>query len=545
MTITISNTLEEVSHAVLQIEEYLKTKRVNSKDRIRSILLLEETLIKICDTSPVGNTIVISTERTLKKRTIKISYKGDQAPLFTDGIAQDISGLNNEYTPEAENYIRELILRTNSSRIQQTKKGNSISIKLCVSVNEKISLFYTLAALILGILTGISCRFFLPCEYTSVFNEMAFKPLYTVFISAIKMVMAPLVFFSLTASIGNMSDLNSLGRMGMKVFCSYIFTTICAIALSFGVNHIYQPGNVEISNLPQGPLSTEHIELSLFHTIIGIVPDNIFTTFVKGDMLQIMFLAILTGIAIGKMNKHTEAIRKAMDILNELFSSITSIISDFLPFAVFGSMAFTLSTLDASMFAIVCRWGIEIIICSLLMYLIYLLLLVLGTRLNPLKFISKSYIVSLTGLMTSSSSATMPTSLDCCRRLGISPRLYTFSIPLGVTINMDGLCIMFTTASLFLASLYGINVEGGLCIQFITTMLLLSIALPGVPGAATASMLMLFSMIGVPAEAFSLIIGLCPLVELLATSINVTGDCVVTTLVARNEQLLDAKKYNE
>lgn len=546
MKITINNTLEEISKVVAEIDDYLKSKSVNSHDRVRAILVLEETLVKIHDVQEPGGTVTIRTTRTLKRRSIKLSYRGRQLSLNDEKDIDDVNfeNLSEHYDPEEENYIRDLILRTNAKHMGVSRKGDVNIISILVSENSKVMLVYTLCALILGILVGFVCRNMLSPDLLEVCNNKIFYHLYSVFLSAVQMVIAPLVFFSLAASISGMRDIGSLGRMGIKVFGCYIITTLCAILLSFGVDYVYQPGDAVIANLPRGRVATEVIELSLFQTIINIIPSNLFASFVKADMLQIMFLAILTGIAAGRMGKYSEQTQKAIEALNDLFSSITSIISNFLPFAVFGSMAYTVSTLDARMFATVFNWIIEMVICSILMYSVYLAFILVFGRINPIKFMQKSYIVSLTGFMTSSSSATMPTSMECCKRMGISPRLYSFSIPLGVTVNMDGLCIMFTTSTLFLASLYGHAMEGSVLLEFITTMVLLSVALPGVPGAATASMLMLFAIAGVPAEAFSLIIGFCPIVELFGTMLNVTGDCAITTLVSRSENLLDMEKYN-
>lgn len=174
----------------------------------------------------------------------------------------------------------------------------------------------------------------------------------------------------------------------------------------------------------------------------------------------------------------------------------------------------------------------------------YILMLLIFARLNPMRYLKNYYKAILTSLTTSSSAATMPNSMMCCDKMGVSPLIYKFSIPLGSTVNMDGTSIFLVVSTFFLACVCGVTIPASMIATLLVTVLLLSVASPGVPGAALACLTMLLSIANVPLESISLIIGGYTIIDGLLTTSNIMGDGVVTTIVANSEKLLDRKKFN-
>lgn len=545
--IKTTNELQDISTTVERVEGILRSYKLKTKELLKATLTLEETLVRISElTTGEIVPIQITINKGLRNTYLKISYKG--APLHTDDLyshsTKDVD-LSNYYDIEEESVVRDIVLRANAELLTSKYSHGVNTIKLLVSTSDKKMLYDTLTALVVGFIVGIITRNIADAELTAWISHNFFLPFYQLFLTLITMVIAPFIFFSLTNGIAGFQDLSVLGRTGSKIMGSYLLTTFICIMLCISFFYLFQPGLGTTIALPHSLNDhTDVISLSLMGKIMDIVPDNFFGAFVKNDMLNIMFLAILIGAVMGKTGKYAEKLKYCFESLNELFSKLTSVLSALLPIAIFGSTANMAATLNLDTVGPICSWFGFVLFCSMAQLLVYLLLLVILGRINPLPFIQKFFPAMMTAFVTSSSSVAIPTSQECCQRMGISPRIFSFSIPLGANVNMDGTSILFCGTTLFLANLYGIAIPSDTMVSLVVSVMLISVALPGVPGAGTACMLMLFSIVGIPAEAYGIVIGLCPLLELFETMVNVTGDGVVTTIVAHSENSLDMNSYN-
>lgn len=542
--LAIQPTYEAISEAVQTFDNILKHYNIDDKDRIHAVLLLEEVLIKLMEAAGENDKITINVNKGINNIKLHASCRGSEVKLDGTLSAEDFDVLQSEYGAEAEGAIRDIVLNSNSERFRFRYRHGVNIVDILVARNKMALMYNTIGAMSLGIAAGVLLRNVGTPDFVSALCTNLFMPLYMIFLTAVQMVMAPLVFFAIAVSLTGFGDLSTLGRIGSKVMGCYTLTTICAIAIGVGMNALLNPGVPGALELPGGMVATSDIHISLLDTIINIVPNNFVGAFVHADMLQVIFLAVIVGIAVGRMGKYAQSTRTLIEQMNDLFGTIISIISRFMPFAIFGSIANTAASLDTKSLSTILIWAVEVLICVALMLAVYCSMLLFMGRVNPATFLRKFMPASLTAFFTSSSNIAIPTSMECCKNLGVAPRVYSFSIPLGATINMDGTSIYFVTATLFLAGLYGIDISGTTLITFIMTVMLLSIATPGVPGAGTACLLMLFSIVGLPAEALALIIGVSPLIELFITFINVTGDGSVTTAVASAEGALDKELFN-
>lgn len=546
--IKTTNTLSDISLAVKQVEQILRDNKVKTEHIVKATLTLEETLVRISELTAGEKTqIQIAVNKGLRKCNIRISYKGrmiSTADLFTqDGLADE---LDDEFGPEAEGLIRDMVLRGGAERLTVRHSRGVNTITLLVAKTENALIYDTLTALGLGLFIGIITRIIANPEVTEWISGNFFMPLYEIFLTLISMIIAPFIFFSLVSCISGFQDMSTLGRTGSKVFGSYMLTTMLGLLMCIGAFFLIEPGKGSTFELPM-PTGTESeiITLSLMDKLISIIPTNFIGSFVENDMLKIMFLAILVGATLGRTGKHAERLKNSFDALNELFGKVTSALACLLPVAIFGSTANMAATLDVGAVGSLMSWVGFLLLGVLLQFCLYIALILVLGRVNPLPFLRKFTPAMVTALMTDSSSITIPTSLDCCRKMGISPRIFSFSIPLGANINMDGTSLCFCGTTLFLANLYGITVTPGALLSLVVTIMLISVALPGVPGAGTACMILVFAIVGVPAEALGIVIGLHPLMELIETALNVTGDGTVTVIVASSEKAIDMDMYNK
>lgn len=541
----VSKNLKELSDVIKQTEDILTSNRTTSRKRVLATLVMEESIVKLAEASHDDKPIRVSVRRFLRKTTINIMAKGEEIDF-----ARILAGGNNdelldEYGVETGEAISNIILRANSQDIRYSHFKGINLVTILVAKNNNSSLVDTVSAIVLSVLLGTVLRLALPASAEVALAENLFSPLYRIFLNAVMMVMTPLVFFSLANCISGFSNLKELGRSGLKVFVCYLVTTMFAIGISYGISALVHPGEGVVLDIYSGEAYAGELpDVSILETLINIVPSNFVTPFSTAAMLQVLFLAMVIGIAAGTLGEYSDKIRSAIAAADALFSKITSYIIKFMPLAVFGSFTSMILTTNMEAFKAVSSWAIAILACVACMLLIYSFLLWAIGGLNPLTFSRKYLKVPLAAFSTCSSSATMPASMECCHKLGISPVIYKFSIPLGASINMDGTSIFFVVSTLFLAAGTGVIIPIGTTVSFIATVILLSMAAPGVPGAAIACLAMLLSIVGIPTECMAIIIGVTPLIEPFLTAINVVGDGVVTTLVAKSEKSLDLGVFN-
>ncbi|MBE0437580.1 MAG: dicarboxylate/amino acid:cation symporter [Methylomicrobium sp.] len=356
------------------------------------------------------------------------------------------------------------------------------------------------------------------------------------FINALKMLVVPLVSFSLICGVCGIGDIAALGRIGIKAFGLYLLTTGLAIALALLLAVSVGPGRdfersgevVEFS-APEAPGLTE--------VLIGIVPSNPVNAFAEGNMLQIIFFVILFAIAMMMAGEVGLQLLRTAEQLNEVMMKLAMLVMEFAPIGVFCLIAKSFS--EQGIGLIVPMLGyFSVVIASLFLHttLTLCLLLWLMTRMNPWEFMKKMRPVHIFAFSTASSNASIPVNLRVVEHdLGVPNSTAAFTIPLGATINMDGTAIMQGVATVFIANVYGI--ELGL-MQYLTVIgmsILASVGTAGVPGVGLIMLAMVFNQVGLPVEGIALILGVDRLLDMLRTVVNVTGDAAVTCIVAKGE----------
>ena len=264
-------------------------------------------------------------------------------------------------------------------------------------------------------------------------------------------------------------------------------------------------------------------------------------------MLQVILFALIVGILLAKMGERAELISNFMAQCNDLMMEMTELIMSFAPIGVFCMLARTFANLGFDAFVPLLKYMGSVMIALAVQCLgVYMLLLLLFTRLNPLRFIRKFFPVMAFAFSTSTSNATIPMNIDTLEeKIGVSRKVSSFTIPLGATINMDGTSIMQGVAVVFAAQAYGIHLGGMGYLTVIATATLASVGTAGIPSVGLVTLSMVFTSVGIPVEAIALIMGIDRILDMMRTAVNITGDAVCTTIVAHQNGDLNKEVFYE
>ena len=531
------------------IESSLRELGVNQKLALRTVLLAEELLPQFIQYSDPGARLRIQVQKLLGDASVTIHAPGRQFdPLGSPAEGAGAFGQMEMEDEEAQQAIRSILLKSQGDRLKLTHKGGTNHARILVGQSNQSMLVWTVAALIAGLLFGVLMKFAFPAALDHGLSTYLLNPAKTMFMNALKIIIGPVVFFSIVSCISQFKDLAELGRIAAKVMGLYLTTTVIAVLLALGLSLLLHPGQfgfaLSLDADAEAIRVNTDVDTSLLHTIINIVPANFVRPFLEADTLQIIFLGLLCGVAVGMIGKYAPILQDFFEACNSLFLTVTTIISRFIPLAVFCSSAMMMADMGGSSLLNVLGYaGTELLAIACMMAIYGLLILVLG-HLNPLTFFRKNREGMLTSFTLSSSSAALPTNMRTCTdKLGISPKVCSFSIPLGATVNMDGTSILLTVGGLFLARAYGVTVPGSALVSLSITIILLSLGCPGVPGSGFVCLGLVLEGLGVPIEALGLVMGISPIIEMFATMSNTTGDVAASLIVARSEGLLDLKKY--
>ena len=368
-------------------------------------------------------------------------------------------------------------------------------------------------ALLTGAVCGVLIHYYMPEGYfrdTILINGILYV-LGNGFIRLMQMLVVPLVFCSLVCGAMAIGDTKTLGTVGVKTILFYLCTTALAICVALGIASLINPGVGLNIALPEDATEVATTQVDFAETLLNIIPKNIFTSLSAGDMLPIILFALIVGIIL--------AVMKAA------------------PVGVFCLIAKTFAGIGFDAFVPMLKYmGSVILALAVQCFVVYQVMLFVFTRLNPFKFIKKFFPVMTFAFSTSTSNATIPLSIDTLyKKIGVSKQISSFTIPLGATINMDGTSIMQGVAVVFIAQAYGIPLTPAAIATVIATATIASIGTAGVPSVGLVTLSMVLTSVGLPTEGIALIMGIDRILDMLRTAVNITGDAVCTTIVAKQQ----------
>jgi len=367
------------------------------------------------------------------------------------------------------------------------------------------------------------------------------------FINTLKMLVVPLVTFSLIAGVCGIGDLSILGRIGIKTFLLFMLTTALAITLAIIIAVAIGPGEgFDIQTVGQAEF-TAPTAPPLTQVIIDIVPANPIAAYANGNMLQIMFFTILFAICILMIGERGRSIAQGAEKLNDVMMAVISLVMHIAPIGIFALMAKTFSLQGLELIPpMLSYFGVVALVLVLHMTGTLMILLKLLGHVSPLMFLKKMRAVQAFAFSTSSSNATIPVTLRTVeKRLGVDNSTASFVVPFGTTINMDGTAIMQGVATVFIANVYGIDLGINDYLTIIGMAVLASIGTVGIPGVGLVMLAMVFNQVGLPVEGIILIMGVDRLLDMIRTTVNVTGDATVAIIVAKAEDKISMETFND
>jgi len=366
------------------------------------------------------------------------------------------------------------------------------------------------------------------------------------FVTALKMLVVPLVFFSLITGVIGIGDINALGKVGGKSFALYMLTT--AIAIAVGITLAATIGIGEGVNMTSATASFTAKEApALSAVLVDIIPSNVVNAMALGKMLQIIFFSILVGISILMVGKKAEPVVELIEIGNEIMMKMVNVVMAIAPYAVFALLAKAIANLGLDLLVDLAAY-VLVLIAALMIHLFVTLMGILKifSGMSPKIFLKKMRETQIFAFSTSSSNATIPVTLRAVTdRLGVNNSVASFTVPFGATINMDGTAIMQGVATVFIANAYGIELGMSGYLTVIMMSVLASIGTAGVPGVGLIMLSMVFAQVGIPVEGIGLILGVDRLLDMVRTAVNVSGDAAVSVIVANSEGKLDKGIFND
>ena len=364
------------------------------------------------------------------------------------------------------------------------------------------------------------------------------------FVASLKLLVVPLVFFSLACGASNLSDGSSIGRIGLKTIGLYLLTTAIAITLGLSVANVVNPG-MGLS------LATETTFVAnesppLKEVIIALVPTNPVKAMAEGNMLQVIVFAILLGVAIARCGPAGERVRASLTDWNEVIMRLILILMLIAPFGVFCLMLTLFSNMGFTAITDLIKYFMTVAGVLVLHFLLtYSMMVRFVADLNPIRFYRNFLPVMAYAFSTSSSNATLPVTLETVeQRLGVRNEVASFTVPLGATINMDGTAIMQGVATVFIALAYNIDIGMAGYLMVVLTATLASIGTAGVPGVGLITLALVLQQVGLPVEGIALIIGVDRLLDMMRTAVNVSGDAAVATIVAKSEDKFSREVFD-
>ena len=359
------------------------------------------------------------------------------------------------------------------------------------------------------------------------------------FIRLIRMVVVPLVFFSIIDAVVSLGDPKKLRGIGIKTIVFFLAGGLIAVSIGLLLANIIQPGSG--FTMPGEVTQVEMKELpGMYATILNLIPSNPFESLTSGEMMQVITFSILIGIALLMIGPASDSVRRAVATLSQAMFKIIEIILNFIPYGVFGLMAVAITRFGLAIFGPVLKFILVDYAASLVMILVvYSLVLKLIAKVSVRQFWRYAFESFLIAFSTCTSAAALPVAMKNSRRMGIPKQVGNFVLPLGATANMNGTCIYFGIIVVFASQLYGVPLSFGQQVMLAITATLLSVGAAATPQIGLVISITLLSSMGLPLEATALVAGVYRIIDQIHTGTNSVGDLVFATAIAEMEGVLD------
>lgn len=381
------------------------------------------------------------------------------------------------------------------------------------------------------------------------------KPVGDIFVRLLNMIAVPLVFASLLVGAASLSDLKNVARIGGKTITIFMFTTVISITVGLAMANIIQPGNFMPPETKDMLLQTftdeasskidQNVSVNMIDFFVNLVPKNPFKAIADGDFLQVVFFAILTGVFLTQVPKEkSQTIINFFDGLSSAMILLVEKVMLIAPYAVFALISATVAEFGFNILQTLLMYVVTVLAGLLfLMVVTYPAMLKLIARQKVIPFYKALRQVMIVAFSTSSSAATLPLEIDVAeKKLGVPNKIASFVLPLGATVNMDGTALYQAVAAMFIAQVYGIDMDLTKQITIVVTAVLASIGTAPVPGVGLIMLIIVLRSVGIPEEGIALILGVDRVLDMARTIPNIVSDSFTAVTVAKSEGVLGKMK---
>lgn len=513
----------------------LEKLKIDSKDIFRTQLLLEEIFWRMVNLGKV----------TQIRVTIKKSFFGKvQLQLMSQSASYNPLIEVFDFDEENEEYYRTLILKANRQKMNWIYQRNQNIITINVQSETNQQLKWTLAGMVGGLICGFFMKEILSPETVKLFSDSLITPINTMFLNALGLVIAPVIFFSVLGGVTGMGAGASVGRVGSKLIGLYALTSVIAAILGLIDAKIFFGGDVPQVGTISAVQNSDAYEFSMTKFIVDIIPSNMVSPVADGNLLQVIFMAVFFGLALNALGDKVQLLQDLVTNGNDLFMKLVGMIIFFVPLIAFFAMVGLASGTNFDSLLMMGKLVVGLLICCCVMMFVYAILIRLVGKISPLPFLKKIPSLWPIPFATSSSAVTMPFTMNfCTKKLGVSEKISSFSIPIGTTVNMNGGCFYMPIAVIMFLKMYGVEIDLNAIIIILTMTLSLSVAGPAVPNASVIGILTVTSTFGVPTDIAGLLFCIATVCDRIVTCFNVTGDVASAVMLSRLENSTDEKIY--
>lgn len=370
------------------------------------------------------------------------------------------------------------------------------------------------------------------------------KPIGTIFLGLLNMLVVLLVFSSMTVGVTSINDIRKLGRVGFKTLLLYLVTTAIAILFGLIAAKLFNPGlglglnhgsKIQIDETPE-----------ILNIFLSLVPSNPINSLASGNILQVIVFSIFLGLGINFAGEKGKPVARLLESLSEVMFSMTGMVMKLAPYGIFAIMAWVAGTFGVGILYPLLKLVLaHYLACSIHLIVVFGGILMFMAKVRVLPFFKGMSDAITIAASTTSSSATLPAALHCVEEnLGVSKNIASFVLPLGSTVNMNGTAIFQGLAAVFIAQAYGIELGWESLLLIVVTATLSAVGCAGIPGGGLVSLSIVLGSVGLPLEGIAIVAGIDRLRDIIGTVINILGDAVVAVYVAKSEGELDEVKYN-
>ena len=541
-------TMENFSETMTLLSSQLEKDGLKPQE-IRGIqLLAEETFHRLKKGMGAGEdfSLDISLHKSWGNTELHLMSFGaeyDPIPAVTEQVTTGEAFGSGAY--EDEDVFRFIILKANNDRMRYVRKSNAnlVIIRVRDADSTRKQLWFTVGGMALGVLCGMMMRQFIDAGTLAFINNSIITPTRNIFLNAIHMMMGPVTFFAIIAGIINLSDASLIGKLGGRMIVISMFMQIITILIGLGPGRLLFSGDLSYmqAGIAASGNAVEPMQYnSLTDMVFDIVPENLIDPFQGDKILQVIFLAIFFGFILNKMGDKAKSVNEGIDFIFRFAMTALRAIVKTLPLVVFLSMTTLFSNTGLESLLPFSSLFIGLVIGVVVVWGVGAVTVMLFGRISPIPMTRKIVALSPLVFSVSSSHARLPFVLKFCEeKLGINSKLASFSIPVGVQLNKAGISIYFSLVVLMMMRVYNIEMTPGMFITLLFSVCIMSIAKPPVPCGGMICLAFLFTIVGVPPEAISIVLCVEPVAAMFNGVCNESTNITTTLILAQNNNMLD------